>query len=180
MSTFVLEKWHKGARCTIYSIRLDVDNDDALSEADKFFEKYGEIRNEDIGNAAKLLLQFIVADIGDVHGARLEFFNRFEREANALPYKSDKAINEILDLDNFYSGFPLRLYCYRVSEDVLVLYNGGIKTSQTAQNSDDISLKFYDAQKYTSKIREALIEGTILIKNSEIVFFKEIDEEIVL
>jgi len=39
MSAFVIEEWHRGNLCTIYSIRKDVDNPDAYTETDHFFEK---------------------------------------------------------------------------------------------------------------------------------------------
>lgn len=59
--------------------------------------------------------------------------------------------------------FPLRLYCYRISESIVVLFNGGIKDEHSAQASNDIRLKFYEAQKFAEPIAEALQDGTIVI-----------------
>ena len=60
---------------------------------------------------------------------------------------------------------PLRLYCYRISEQLVVLFNGGLKSSQDAQDSKDLSMKFHDANQYTKGIIQALNEGMILIED---------------
>ena len=42
MSTFALEKWYQDSKCTIYSVRDDLDDVDSFTEADRFFEKFGK------------------------------------------------------------------------------------------------------------------------------------------
>lgn len=61
--------------------------------------------------------------------------------------------------------FPLRLYCYRISESIVVLFNGGVKNQRTDQQSEDISIKFYEAQQFAKRIAEALQDGTIIIES---------------
>jgi hypothetical protein len=57
----------------------------------------------------------------------------------------------------------LRLYCIRVSESIVILFNGGQKTAQTAQKSPDLITEFYDAQVFAKKIEYAISRGKILI-----------------
>lgn len=170
MSTFVLEKWYEDFKCTIYSVRQDVDDENSYTEADKFFEKYGQSENSDIKEAAQLLLRFLVNEICKVHGAKVELFNRNESKAQALPYIVDRGSSQIFELNYFYKNFPLRLYCYRISDSIIVLFNGGIKSSDTAQGSPDVSFKFYEAQSYVSKIESAIIDKIITIEDSQIIF----------
>lgn len=177
MSTFALEIWHKGSRCTIYSVRQDVEDEDSNTETDYFFDKFGQSEDEEILDAAQILLQFITKEISEMHGARIEFFNRIESKAQALPYKPNRENMKLIEISQFYPNFPLRLYCYRVSDRILILYNGGIKTANTAQEGKGTSLKFQDAQNYTKKIEEALRDKLISIKGSEL--FTD-DEEIIL
>lgn len=177
MSTFVLEIWHEGSKCTIYSVRQDIDDDSSYTEADKFFEKFGQSEDEEIVDAANLILQFLTHEISEVYGAKNEFFNRNERKAQALPYKNDEKSKRIIGIDFFYKDFPLRLYCYRINNNIIVLFNGGKKTSDSAQESPDVSLKFYEAQTYVAKIEEALREKNIIVDNSELC---SDDDEIIL
>ncbi len=177
MSIFVLEKWHEGSKCTIYSIRQDIDDISSYTEADKFFEKYGQDVDSEIIDAANLILQFLTHEVSEVHGAKIEFFNRNEKKAQALPYKFDTNNKKIIGIDFFYKDFPLRLYCYRLSDNIIVLFNGGKKTLNTAQESPDVSLKFYEAQTYVTKIEEALREKNIKLNKSEI--YSD-DDEIIL
>lgn len=170
MSTFVIEKWHEDLRCTIYSVRQDIDDEDSYTEADKFFEKYGQSEDTTIKEAAQLLLQFVINEISKVHGAKVELFNRNEARAQALPYVVDRGSSKIFELNYFYKNFPLRLYCYRISDNILVLFNGGIKSSDKAQDSPDVSMKFHEAQGYASKIESAIIDKIITIEESKIIF----------
>lgn len=88
------------------------------------------------------LLELIIETIGNTYGAHEAFFNRVENWAFALPPKGQVKIGE---LEIAYPGFPLRLYCLRLSEEVAVLFNGGIKDARTIQeSSDSISTKFYE------------------------------------
>jgi hypothetical protein len=71
-----------------------------------------------------------------------------------------------------YPGFPLRLYCLRLSEKVVVLFNGGIKSAQTAQDSKDLRMKFFEAQTFAKRILEAISANEIYIKDSQILDFQ--------
>ena len=159
MNTFVLELWFdETKRCNFYTVRWD---DAEISETDHFFEKYEKHENL-YSDEAYVLLRLITVTIGDVHGAIDDFFDRTENNALALPPKPKNWIPEIMEIG---THFPLRLYCIRISESIVVLFNGGIKNKRTAQESDDIRMRFYEAQAFAQRIYHALQDGTIIIDN---------------
>src|SRR5690606_902738 len=88
-----------------------------------------------------------------------DFFDRTENSAMALPPKPKKWVVEIIDLG---LQFPLRLFCCRITEQIVVLFNGGIKDANSVQASKNISMKFYEAQIYVKRIEEALQSGMIV------------------
>lgn len=62
----------------------------------------------------------------------------------------------------------LRLYCYRVSDEILILGNGGRKTSQQVKDSPDAFPHFQiiNALAFVLKSREA--NGTITISKNQL------------
>lgn len=107
------------------------------------------------------LLELIIETIGNTHGAQDAFFNRFENRVTALPPKGHIKISE-LELD--YRGFPLRLYCLALTEELVILFNGGIKDAQTPQESSDvISVKLYEANGFAKRILTAINTGQIVV-----------------
>jgi hypothetical protein len=157
VNIFGLEIWDdETEKVTFYTVRW---NDATLSETDKFFERMSGI--PDVKIHLQELAKLITEVIGNSYGAHEAFFNRFENRATALPPKGKIKISE-LELD--YSGFPLRLYCLALSEEIVILFNGGIKNARTSQESTDIiSTKFYEANEFAKRIFEALNSKEIFI-----------------
>jgi len=91
--------------------------------------------------------------IGDDHGAIDVLFNRFENEVVGLPNKGKVTVGEIVFL---FPGFPLRLYALRINNrpDLVVLFNGGVKSAQTNQGSKDLSLKWREACQFARRIKK--------------------------
>lgn len=89
-----------------------------------------------------------------------------ENEVVGLPNKGKVTVGEIVFL---YPGFPLRLYALRVNNrnDLVILFNGGIKSSQTNQGSRDINLKWMEACQFAKRIEEALRNKEIIIDNKK-------------
>lgn len=166
MISFELEIWDDESELvTFYTVRWQ---DSEISETDKFFDKMRRIpeMKEPIQRMAKLITEVI----GNTYGAHEAFFNRFENRATALPPKGKIKISE-LELD--YAGFPLRLYCLALTEELVILFNGGIKDAQTAQDStDSISTKFYEANEFAKRIFTALNSKEIEIKGRVINDYK--------
>ncbi len=146
MNTFTLEVWDDEARkCTFYTVRWDEATE---NETDKFFKKYNSII--DLKKSVQELLVFIIDSIGDDYGAIDALFNRFENEVTGLPNKGKVNVGGIVFL---YPNFPLRLYALRVNnrEDLVVLFNGGVKSSQTNQTSHELHLKWIEACQFAKR-----------------------------
>ncbi len=119
------------------------------------------IKNEDAQEMIKMLEK-----IGTKYGAR-EIFFRPEKRAHALPSGKVNFININKDL---------RLYCLRINENSVVLFRGGYKDSQSAQESQ-ISYYFYEANKFAKKIDDAIKEGFIKFDKNN---FLTWDEDLLL
>jgi hypothetical protein len=52
----------------------------------------------------------------------------------------------------------LRLYCHLVNKHIVILYNGGIKTTRTAQECPNVSRHYYNAQSWTKQLLAIGIE----------------------
>ena len=158
MNTFVLEIWDdEASKCTFYTVRLDGAEE---NETDKFFIKYNA--KSEYKQYVQELLSFILDSIGEDHGAIDLLFNRFENEVVGLPNKGKVNISGIVFL---YPNFPLRLYALRINNrsDLVILFNGGVKSAQTNQASRDLNLKWIEACQYAKRIEEALRDKEIII-----------------
>ncbi|RZK01774.1 MAG: hypothetical protein EOO46_19275 [Flavobacterium sp.] len=158
MNIFALEKFDdEGHKCTFYTVRLE---DARYSETDKFFIKYA--KSKKLKKRFQELAVFLTKKIGNEWGALEEFF-RFENKAQALPPPGEHVIDE---LTINYAGFPLRLYCLRMSDSLVVLFNGAEKTSSTAQGGMT-SMAFHEANNFATRITKALQDGDIYITSSQ-------------
>lgn len=154
MRSFGVEKWDdEGREVTYYTIRKDGA---AETETDKFFLRFEH--DPQYRASVQHLATFILDAMGDHLGAREEYF-RFENAASALPPQPFAVRN----LDFEFSNFPLRLYCLRLSCKLVILMNGGIKTSQAVQDSKDLSMKFNEANAFAKAIEKALRANEIWI-----------------
>lgn len=161
MNTFALEIWYdEGILCTFYTVRLITEEDDGPSETDKFFDHYA-IPEHPLEDQAMQLFQLIIKSIGNKYGAIDDFFDRLENNAQALPPKPKKWVEEIKEIGG---NFPLRLFCYKITEQIVILFNGGIKDAYSAQKSK-LSPKFYEAQIFAKRIGEAVQSGMIKISD---------------
>ena len=139
---------------TFYTVKGE---DATLSETDDFFKRIDK-ESEYISQRNRLLEW--ICYIGDhKRGAFFDLF-RPERICVALPPKR-KYLDDTIDL---------RLYCYWVDKNVVVLFNGGIKTSKNAQDCPNVSLHFYNAQSWTKQ----LIEIGITTNGPEITNIEEL------
>ena len=164
MNIFAIEIWYdEGSICTFYTVRWLTDDDDAPSETDRFFDTYAAPEHS-LEDKALQLFRLITESIGNRYGATDDFFDRAENKAQALPPKPKQWVEEIKDLG---INFPLRLFCYRITEQIVILFNGGIKNADSAQESKNLSMKFYEAQTFVNRIEEALQSGVIEISFDE-------------
>jgi hypothetical protein len=154
MNTFALEIWNDEAgKCTFYTVRTE---DSTENETDKFFNKYAAI--PEFKQSTQILLSFILKSIGEDHGANDLLFNRFENEVIGHPNKGKITVGEIVFL---FPSDPLRLYALRVNDrpDLVVLFNGGVKSVQTNQARE--------ACQFATRIEEALRNKEIIVDNKK-------------
>lgn len=164
MHKFVLKLWYdEGSACTFYTISWLAGSDEEPSETDKFFDLYA-VPAGPYYDEAMQLFRLIVESIGNKYGATNDFFDRLENNAQALPPKPKQRVEEIKNLG---FNFPLRLFCYFISEKVVVLLNGGLKEAKTVQESEDLRFKFNEAQALVKKIAAALQEKIIEVTDDQ-------------
>jgi hypothetical protein len=153
VNTFALELFDdQGSRCTFYTVRWD---DSELSETERFFHKFRN--HKTLGRPLQELAMFLNI-IADESSALKEYF-KFENKADALPPSGWHRAEEII-ID--FNNFPLRLYCLRISETLVILFSGAEKTSKSAQDGKT-SMVFREANQFAERILEALRQNDIYI-----------------
>lgn len=152
-ATIVTDHRYQYQKVTYYSVFIEGEEH---WEVDKFFEKMEQEAEEDD------ILRFIAVleEIGNNRGAKERYF-RPERGFHGLPPKPKGT--EELGLEAIEVHDNWRLYCLRLTENIVILFNGGIKTTDKAQDCPNVSRYFYQAQKFTTLIDEGIRNGDIEI-----------------
>ena len=147
---------------SFYTARLETAS---LSETEKFIERF--LQSSEFKNDFDTIMAWI-EKMGEDFGA-LRIFFRDENGANALPPR--KGILERYT-PSFVEFANLRLYCIRLSDQMVVLLNGGIKTSEKVQDSPDCIAHFRFAVRFCKLLDEQIRGGTIRIQGRKL----EMDE----
>lgn len=154
MSNFVsIKRIQKYREVIYYSVVVDGEEDEE-SLFETFVQKYG--------NEEKTKLNHILSwirEIGNIHGAQPNFF-REENHAVALPPQGMHRDPSYIEND-IESANPLRLYCHRLNGHVVVLFGGGVKTADAAQDCANVSMPFILANKLSKLIDKSIQEGEI-------------------
>jgi hypothetical protein len=134
-----------------YSVRFDGES---MNEFEKFIAQHKP--NRKIVEEFNDLLTWIQIRLGTRHGSLIHYF-RPEKAAVALPPAAHH-------LTTLYKA-NLRLYCYRFSDHVVILFNGGIKTKGTrfAQDCPVVKSHFKYANKLCIAISAALASKDIML-----------------
>lgn len=119
-----------------------------ISETDEFFIRFKD--NPDYQKDIETI-SYWIQKIGKESGA-LERHFRPEKTAKAIPITVSK----------------LRLYCYRISDELVILGNGGIKSSQKVQDSPDAFPHFEVMNTLAFVIQMKLENGQIEIAGKNI------------
>ncbi|RAJ93252.1 hypothetical protein LX87_04764 [Larkinella arboricola] len=128
------------------------------SETDDFFTRFEH--NQALSHDLNLLVTWLV-EIGQRRGAKVRYF-RFENNAQALPPPA----RIMAELGDDYCR--LRLYGVRLSDQVVILANGGPKTSRTVQDSPELLAHFRFANKMATQILEMMLSGELTLKGKQI------------
>lgn len=133
---------------SLYSICF---NGDKLSEYEKFLTAFKDNAHFNRDFQTILLALAKIVEVG-----ALERFFRNEGRMN-----DDLCA---LSLDSR----RLRLYCLRISDQILIVGNGGVKTTRTYQEDETLSGYVMDLQKFDDLLRQAQRSGSISIENNVI------------
>jgi hypothetical protein len=118
-------------------------------------------------------LNRIIITIGERTGAIIDLF-RPEDEAVALPPKPNVRLNRILQIREIHYN-SLRLYCIWISEEIVILANGGIKTAQKTQDLPDLMPHFRFIKSMGKQINKLIIENSFTFEGKEIFDLDNID-----
>lgn len=138
-------------RVKYYSVLIN-SNLESDCEFFKFLEKFENEKS--ISDDLVLLLEWI-EQIGNYYGAQSKFFRNEAciSDTSALPPPA-----AVMRTSDIVVKGKLRLYCFRVSECVVFLYNGGVKTTQRAQECPNVKEHFKLANLISGSIQTALVE----------------------
>ena len=67
----------------------------------------------------------------------------------------------------------LRLYCLRMSDQILIVGNGGVKETRTYDEDEELSGYVMDLQKFDELLKQAQEEGSIYIEQNMITGIEE-------
>jgi hypothetical protein len=68
----------------------------------------------------------------------------------------------------------LRLYCLRMSEQILILGNGGVKSSRTYNEDSELNGYVLDLQSFDKLLKKAVKEGVIQVEETSLEGFENI------
>lgn len=153
-----IEKLGESEKTTLYSISFEMDG---TTEFEKFvaeFELNGQYNRD---------YQRIIAALQAI--LRLGALERFFRpegtmhdSVHALPIESGK----------------LRLYCLRLSEQIVILGNGGVKTTSTYEEDPRLFGYVIDLQRFEAMLMENLKKGYVSIRERELTGIEDMTFEI--
>lgn len=133
---------------TMYTIQFTGEE---LSEYEKFVQRFKDSAE------LKRDYQIIIYALSKIaYNGALERYFRPEGKMNdnvcALPVDSGK----------------LRLYCLRITDKMLIIGNGGLKTTKTYEESEELLGYVIDLQKFDSLIKSEVANGSLTISETDI------------
>ena len=75
-------------------------------------------------------------------------------------------------------GGKLRLYCLRISEQIVILGNGGVKMTKNYQEDPKLYGYVLDLQRFEKMLKENLEKGYVSIEEKELTGIEDITFEI--
>lgn len=154
MNNFVCIKFIKEYNKVVYYSTVINGNEDQVSMYERFISKHSILNKEKLIHILTWL-----KEIGNRYGALPHLF-RHEKEAAALPPPGVNREPCYIEEDNTASN-NLRLYCHRLNEHVVILFDGNVKTTDQAQDCPQVATHFNFANTLALVIDNALREGDI-------------------
>lgn len=137
-----------GAGCTAYTIQFLTEDE---SEYEKFVSKFRQ--NAELNPDFQAIMRFLEQIMSN--GALERYFRREGKMSDsvvALPVLKSK----------------LRLYCLRLTDKILILGNGGVKTTRTYEEDDTLQGYVMDLQKFERLLKQEVRNGDVEITEREI------------
>ncbi len=141
--------------CMMYTIQFLSDD---MSEFEKFISKFK--KDAELNPDFQSIMRFVEQILSN--GALERYFRREGKMTDsvvALPVLKSK----------------LRLYCLRLTDKIIVLGNGGVKTSRTYQEDDTLQGYVIDLQKFERLLRQEVNSGNVKITEKEIITDKNFE-----
>jgi hypothetical protein len=155
VNIFALEIWDDTLPLvTYYTVRWDNAME---SETEKFFRRF---MADDVHKRSFTEIVALLELFGEQRGAKQRYFERWVDEASELPPKQSIEVDGI---EINYADNVLRLFCVRINDHIVILFNGGLKSSQATQDSPDLASKFRDSKKFAKKIWDAIHTEMIIV-----------------
>lgn len=139
------------SKVTFYSVVIENE------EKSLFQDFISRMKNNPTNDYFQLIHH--LTELGQIYGAKPERF-RFENDAHAVP--------------KFKTLKTLRLYCLRISDEIVILFNGDYKTAKKVQECPKTYPHFLLANTLSKKISLAIIEKELQIdfNNHKLIFDK--------
>lgn len=109
-------------------------------------------------------LLHMIDQIGNNYGAHKRHF-KHERNADALPPPYFKFLEDGKEPSSKYG---LRLYCAVLSPEVVVLYNGDLKTQDLPNKCPNVARHFNFALRATAQIDAAIVDNFIAVDGMDL------------
>ncbi len=166
MNYFVtLENFLDLDKVRFYTVRLEDQYGDPIKEQSETQEFMDTYRN-DLSVKEEFDIIINIMDLMGRRGADKDLF-RHEGRAGALPPDRSKLRKLGLNLSDEFQA--LRLYAMRLSDCVVVLFNGGIKTAVKAQDCPNVRHHFSTANLIAQAIDSAIRNQETNIEGKEII-----------
>lgn len=148
MSEIELYLIKEGEKCTIYTLQFLRDTE---SEFEKFISKFKDN-----------------AEYSEDYVRIAAFISRIARSGALERYfrPEGKISDSVVALPVLFS--KLRLYCLRLSDKILVLGNGGVKSTRTYDEDETLKGYVITLQKFEKLLKKGVKEGSVLITESAI------------
>ena len=145
-------------KTSLYSISFEIDG---TTEFEKFVATFERNATYNID------YQRIIAALQAIlrHGALERFFRpegKSKDNVAAIPIEGGK----------------LRLYCLRISEQIVILGNGGIKDTRTYEENPKLYGYVMDLQKFEMILKDKIEKGFVSIEEKDLTGFDDITFEI--
>lgn len=155
---------------TFYTVKFE---NEKYSEFEKFILNHRN--NDDLQDEYQDMLA-LIERIGDKVGAKERYFSRHERKASALPPEWKKLPLNERRLHAKYRQ-NLRLYCLRITNEIVFLFNGGVKSPGqiTAQQCSNVRKYFELANRLVDAIDFALMTGELNLDKTKLKFSSDLE-----